>query len=326
MPPSRRAGASASRSSALVRTTLMPAPRRAARELAGPLGERLVERAPAPERARAAPSRWRSTVASSPRAIGPVERLGAALRPVRGACAGRAARAARARRSIPARSSSSAADSSSATRKLEAIDGGGVVGGRAVLGRPRRGASRGARASARASAQGLGVGARDRARRAGEVGAAVGDGLQRMEREDLGAALGRRRRGRRASVAPLMWPTKRSGGRRGRDRRARVARSRRRERRAAPPRRPRQASSDSSRPASADGEPGALGRARRSSRPARPAPITASGSSAAAPRRARRGRVRSRSSSRIGDTRRLVDRPVAVWPSVHARRVAASEL
>ena len=273
--------------------------RLAPRQLGGPLGERLVERqqlggALAERRQVSLHGR---RVAARDRAG---ERLGAALGPVR-------RRPEDQRREQLARILDPDPLEQLGGRLLEGDQqvggdrGGGVVGGAPLLGH-LEGAHPQALGEPLGEAEGGRARARDGARGAGQVGAAVGDRLEGVEGEGLGASLARRRPGR-----PARW--RRSRGRRSeaaaprRRSSRRRRRSRRRERTAGRPRLAGMLRAAWSRPASSAATP-ARSAAAAIDRPALPAPTTASGGSPCAAPGAAASR-RFRSSSRIGDTRRL---------------------
>ena len=211
--PPRRGSASASRSSALVRTTFMRALRAfPAIASARSPARRRARRAPGAASARA--TRWRSTVARSPRAIGPVRASGpcsaqfAAVRRTSGASRSRAS-------SMPIRSSSSAADSSSATSRFEAIAAAAWYAARLSSG-TSNGRIPSASASERAKESGRVLGARDRRTACPPLGVAVREGLEGMQREGRGA-----RARLPAARASSCWH--RSHGRRAKRRRRRDA-------------------------------------------------------------------------------------------------------
>ena len=213
-------------------------------------------------------SRWRSTVASSPRATGPVSAAAgprSAQFSHRG-CA-RAAPAARGPRSgsSPAPRRHLLGGGLERHQEVGGDRGGGVVGGAGRVVDLERRACRAPRRVACAVRQRVGRGARHRAAGAGEARGALaaGEGLQRVEAEGLGA--GRVERGER------RW--RRSCARRAAPRRPRPRRrpgSRRRARTAAPRRRG----------------------AACSPRPAGPPTVDARGAAARRPARRRGGRRR----------------------------------
>ncbi len=120
MRPSRRSGASTARRSATVRTVLMRAPPRAGRRRSRVAAASASNRSSRSGVRSATASRWRATVASSPRAIGPVSAR-------RAPCAAQFSSAARASgtsasRGTPASAASRSAAPSRVTRKFEAIE------------------------------------------------------------------------------------------------------------------------------------------------------------------------------------------------------------
>ena len=178
-------------------------------------------------------ARCRSTVAASPRAIGPVSASGAALCPVR-------RRAEDERREQLARVLDPDPVEQLGGRFLEGDQqvggdrGGGVVGGAPFLGH-LEGTHPQALGEPLGSAKGARARARDGARRAGQVGAAVGDRLERMEGEGLGASLACRRQGVEGRGAAHVARRSEAAAPRPRSSR-RHRRSRRRARTAGPPR------------------------------------------------------------------------------------------
>ena len=214
--PDRAAGAarsaSAARSSATVRIVLMPAARRP-RASARRVGERVEERRAGRASRSATAARWRATVASSPRAIGPVSaRCGAAARP----SSRRVART--------SGTSSCAVDAGGrgealggALERDEEVRGdrgGGVVGGAVLVGDLDRAHAERARRARVAAAQR----ARGACRRRRAPAPANGAAPRRRSRSSAGA--GRSPRGRRGRRA-LWRPSSGRRAARGRDRRGR---------------------------------------------------------------------------------------------------------
>ena len=208
-PGARGAAADGARISAMVRIVLMPAlrppargwRRRARRTAASSSGVRSATAA-----------RWRATVASSPRAIGPVSARSAPQRgPVLDARRARAGRAAA--RSTPAVAASRSARALERDEEVRGDRGGGVVGGAVLVGDARRRASRALAPAPRAIVERARRGAGDRA-----PGAARAR-RRRAGRAPSSAGAGEAPRGRRATSRP--WRP--SSGRRAARRRRRAA-------------------------------------------------------------------------------------------------------
>ena len=184
---------------------------RAPRELAGALGERPVERRRARALDSAIASRWRSTVSSSPRAIGPVRASPprsaqlAAVRRTSGASSSRASSTPIALEQLGRR----LLERDEEVRRDRTRRRGRRRGARR---RARRGASRAARRARAASlARLVGRARRPRTGRRPRLVAPSGTVCSGW-REKVSAPRRRADASAASGVAPLTWPTRRSGG------------------------------------------------------------------------------------------------------------------